>query len=65
MTAIAAMIWMTVVVSAASIDNSAYKDIVFEIKDYVPVERCADILMDLEVSFSWIYIFFFVVIIEI
>lgn len=38
-------------VRSVSIDNVAYKDIVIEIRDYVPVEKCADFLLDLEVCF--------------
>lgn len=39
-------------VGSVSIEGAAYKDIVFEIRDYVPVERCADFLLNLEVSIS-------------
>ena len=35
-----------------AIENAAYKDIVIEIKDYVPVERCSQLLSDIEVSQS-------------
>lgn len=38
-------------VQSVTIDNAAYKDIVLEIKDYVPVEKCSEILLDLEVRF--------------
>lgn len=48
--------WLTVAstifcatTSAVTIDKAAYKDIVIEIKDYVPVEKCADVLLDIEV----------------
>lgn len=36
--------------SGLSIEKSAYKDVVIEIKDNVPVEECGKILADLEVS---------------
>ena len=32
------------------ISNSAYRDVVIEIQDTVPVEQCAQILTDLEVN---------------
>lgn len=37
-------------VTGLSIEKSAYKDVVIEIKDNVPVEECGTILADLEVS---------------
>lgn len=37
-------------VRSLSIENGAYRDIVFEISDHVPVEKCADFLLDFEVS---------------
>lgn len=42
--------------SAVTIDKAAYKDLVIEIKDYVPVERCQDILLDIEVSSTFAFI---------
>lgn len=42
-----------------SIEKSAYKDIVLEIKDNVPLEECSSILADLEVSFKFSFNFFF------
>lgn len=47
-------------VSGLFIEKSAYKDVVIEIRDNVPVEECGAILADLEVSFDewslfWIY----------
>lgn len=35
---------------AVTIDRQGYRDLVFEIKDYVPVEKCSEFLLDLEVS---------------
>lgn len=54
------LIWVTLAVlcssmlsvRSVSIENAAYRDIVFEISDHVPVEKCADFLLDLEVSFK-------------
>lgn len=37
-------------VLSISIENAAYNDLVIEIKDNVPVEKCLDVLQDLEVS---------------
>lgn len=37
-------------VSGMFIEKSAYKDVVIEIRDNVPVEECGTILADLEVS---------------
>lgn len=37
-------------VRSATIENGAYKDIVIEISDYVPLEKCGEFLFDLEVS---------------
>lgn len=50
------MLWLVVgqlaCTSAITMDKAAYKDVVIEIKDYVPVERCQDILLDIEVSLN-------------
>lgn len=51
--------WALVVLLAASsvsafgitISQSAYKDVVIEIQDTVPMDQCAQVLNDLEVSF--------------
>lgn len=51
--------WILVVLLAASsvsafgitINQSAYKDVVIEIQDTVPMDQCAQVLNDLEVSF--------------
>lgn len=37
-------------VRSTTIENGAYKDIVIEINDYVPLEKCGEFLFDLEVS---------------
>lgn len=38
------------------IERAAYRDVVIEIKDNVPVEECSSILLDLEVSYIFIYL---------
>lgn len=35
-----------------TISQSAYKDVVIEIQDTVPMDQCAQVLNDLEVSFA-------------
>lgn len=37
-------------VQSISIENGAYKDIVIEISEFVPMQNCSDFLHDLEVS---------------
>lgn len=54
--AITCLMWFTYTTTAIVIDKAAYKDIVIEIKDYVPVERCAEILFNIEVSYFYIFI---------
>lgn len=38
-----------------TISQSAYKDVVVEIQDTVPMDQCAQVLNDLEVSFLFHY----------
>lgn len=43
------------------IERSAYKDVVIEIRDNVPVEECSTILADLEVCLNFfIYIYTYI-----
>lgn len=54
--------WMVLLVvievtNGVFIERSAYKDVVIEIRDNVPVEECSSILADLEVCLKILCIF--------
>lgn len=59
------IVWALVLLLAAAsavssfgitIEKSAYRDVVVEIQDTVPMDQCAQVLNDLEVSFVSIFL---------